>query len=87
MMNPFSLSRMIALSKGYVFGEKERFVEPQTICIDSREAQSRSLFVPLKGERTDGHFHIESAVRQGSCAVLVNLDWAEKHIESMTLWS
>ncbi|OQY34561.1 MAG: hypothetical protein B6241_04635 [Spirochaetaceae bacterium 4572_59] len=87
MMNPFMFSRLVALSDGYIFGKREQFVEPTGICIDSREVVARTLFVSLKGERTDGHLHIESALQQGSCAVLVNRDWADCHLESINNWS
>lgn len=39
--------------------------------IDSRECGNESLFVPLKGERTDGHFFIEDAVKAGSSLCFV----------------
>ncbi len=32
------------------------------LCIDSRKASAGDLFVPLLGERTDGHRFIESAL-------------------------
>ena len=87
MTNPFSFANLITLSEGYVFGDQERFTEPVEICIDSRKATSRTLFVPLRGERTDGHLHIESALRAGSSAVLVARDWAEKHVGSLQGWA
>ena len=39
--------------------------------IDSRECGKNSLFVPLKGENTDGHFFIEAAVAAGSSLCFV----------------
>ena len=80
-------SRLISLSGGHFFGRKEKFAEPQDICIDSRQAAARTLFLPLKGERTDGHLHIESALKNGSSAVLLNQDWAETHLESIREWA
>ncbi len=86
MMNPFQLSRLLSLSDGYVFGNPELFVEPSDVCIDSRKAAPKTLFVPLKGERTDGHLHIESALKAGSSAVLVMREWADRHVESLSEW-
>lgn len=41
------------------------------VVIDSREAQSGSLFVALKGERRDGHDFAADALDRGAIAVLV----------------
>ena len=68
-------------------GDRDLCQEPQSICIDSREAGPRSLFVPLRGERTDGHLHIESALAAGSSAVLVDQSWAEAHAETLQKWT
>ncbi|MDA3956599.1 UDP-N-acetylmuramoyl-tripeptide--D-alanyl-D-alanine ligase [Oceanispirochaeta sp.] len=87
MNSPFSFSKLLNLSGGFFVGERSRCAEPSTICIDSREAGPRSLFVPLRGERTDGHLHIESAVIAGSSAVLVEQAWAEAHTETLQSWS
>ncbi len=86
MMNPFQLTNLLALSDGHVFGDRQQFVEPVDVCIDSRKGAPRNLFVPLIGERTDGHLHIESALENGCCAALVMRSWAEKHLESVTGW-
>jgi UDP-N-acetylmuramoyl-tripeptide--D-alanyl-D-alanine ligase len=39
--------------------------------VDSRRVPPGSLFVALRGERTDGHRHVVDAVRAGAAAVLV----------------
>jgi UDP-N-acetylmuramoyl-tripeptide--D-alanyl-D-alanine ligase len=39
--------------------------------VDSRRISPASLFVALRGERTDGHRHVAEAVRAGAAAVLV----------------
>ena len=87
MMNPFQLSKLLALSGGHVFGDRQQFVEPVDVCIDSRKGTAKSLFVPLEGERTDGHLHIESALENGCSAALVLRSWAEKHLESIADWA
>jgi Alr-MurF fusion protein len=42
------------------------------ICIDSRSASPRSVFVALKGERTDGHLFLEEAFKKGAVAAIVS---------------
>ncbi len=42
----------------------------ETVGTDSRHVQPNMLFIPLCGERFDGHDYIESAVAQGATAVL-----------------
>ena len=42
------------------------------VVIDSREAQPGSLFVALRGERTDGHRYVEDAVSRGATGLLVS---------------
>lgn len=42
------------------------------VVIDSREAVGGSLFVPLKGERTDGNLFIENALIKGCMCSLVS---------------
>ena len=45
------------------------------VVIDSRKAAPGSLFVALKGEKTDGHNFIEDAIERGAMAVLCREDW------------
>ncbi len=40
-------------------------------CIDSRQATAESLFVALKGERTDGHAYVANAFSAGASLALV----------------
>lgn len=42
--------------------------------IDSRKVIPGSLFVALKGEKTDGHHYIEPAINQGANMVLIEQD-------------
>ena len=43
---------------------------PTNIVTDSRDAGEGSLFIAIKGERTDGHKYIPNVLRQGALAVL-----------------
>ncbi len=87
MNGPFAFSEFVGLSGGFYLGHRSRWQEPTTVCVDSREAAQRALFIPLKGERTDGHLHIESALKAGSSAVLVEREWAEGHNETLKNWA
>lgn len=41
------------------------------VCIDSRQASPRSIFVALHGENTDGHLYVEEAFEAGATVALV----------------
>lgn len=41
---------------------------------DSRNVVEKTLFVPLVGERQDGHNFIQSAIEKGACVVFVSRD-------------
>lgn len=43
-----------------------------TVVMDSREAQTGSLFVAVQGERVDGHDYVTAAFEQGATAALVD---------------
>lgn len=51
------------------------------VAIDSREAVGGSLFVPLKGEVTDGNLYLEGALKKGCVSSLVSLEYYNSHIE------
>ena len=59
-------------------GAKLRYgagAEPvRSVVIDSRQVEPGSLFIALKGERTDGHEYLEQALEQGAAAVLAQSD-------------
>jgi UDP-N-acetylmuramoyl-tripeptide--D-alanyl-D-alanine ligase len=38
----------------------------EKVCIDSRKANEKTLFIPLKGSRRDGHSFIENAIQRGA---------------------
>lgn len=51
-----------------IFGDSA--VEIKGIAYDSRKVKPGFLFVAIKGYETDGHKYIESAVKNGACAVI-----------------
>ncbi|MER3446421.1 MAG: UDP-N-acetylmuramoyl-L-alanyl-D-glutamate--2,6-diaminopimelate ligase [Candidatus Dadabacteria bacterium] len=46
-------------------------IEITGVCYDSKEVRDGSLFVAIRGEKTDGHKYVESAIRSGASALLV----------------
>ncbi|WP_147535919.1 UDP-N-acetylmuramoyl-tripeptide--D-alanyl-D-alanine ligase [Bacillus marasmi] len=49
-------------------------IEIQGVCIDTRKITKGNLFVPFKGEKTDGHQYVEAALQQGAAAALWQKD-------------
>lgn len=43
-------------------------IEIQGVTIDSRKIKKGNLFVPFKGEKTDGHQYVEDAIKRGAAA-------------------
>ena len=44
------------------------------VCIDSRKVFNGSLFVAIKGENTDGHLYISSAISSGASCIFTEKD-------------
>ncbi len=64
-----------SLSPQRIIGPPDREVE--SIAYDSRRVQSGSLFVALRGEKSDGHEFIEQAIGKGASVIV-----AEREITS-----
>lgn len=56
----------------FVQGDEYRLVN--NICTDSRIVQKGDLFIPIVGEKFDGHEYIEDSLINGANKVLVNRD-------------
>lgn len=48
----------------------EHKISFETVCTDSREADSSSMFVAIRGERVDGHSYISNVVKAGCHCVI-----------------
>ena len=48
----------------------------ENISTDSRALQTGDLFIPLRGERFDGHDFLDAAVSVGVAGALIARDWA-----------
>ena len=70
-MKPLSLETVAQVVSGEIIGAKNlgKDIFISGVCADSRKVKSGDLFVPIKGERVDGHSFIKSAFEQGAiCA-------------------
>lgn len=54
----------------YMGDEAEKIKEVAGVVIDSRKVEKDFLFVPIKGERVDGHSFIDAVFEHGAAAVL-----------------
>lgn len=80
VLNP----RFVATALALPLSDKQGADQPFTAVVtDSRKIVTGCLFVALKGEKFDGHDFIESAIQQGTRAILYrqgfNPDLAKKH--------
>ncbi len=60
---------LVRLTGGRLLARSERRI--RGAAVDSRLVGPGQLFVALPGERTDGHLHLDDAVRRGAAALLV----------------
>jgi UDP-N-acetylmuramoyl-tripeptide--D-alanyl-D-alanine ligase len=60
---------LVRLTGGRLLARSDRRVAGAAV--DSRLVVPEQLFVALPGERTDGHLHLDDAVRRGAAALLV----------------
>ncbi|HHY90484.1 MAG TPA: UDP-N-acetylmuramoyl-tripeptide--D-alanyl-D-alanine ligase, partial [Clostridiales bacterium] len=65
-----TVEEIIHATKGKLLtGKREQWVTG--VSTDSRNITAGELFVPLKGNRFDGHDYIENAIRTGAAASLL----------------
>ena len=68
-MEPISIQQILAATGGKRLDQGGDGTV-STVCTDSRKITAGCLFIPLKGERFDGHAYIDSAIEQGAAGVL-----------------
>ena len=76
-MAMFTLKEIAEATGGEMFGEAGAVAA--AVSTDSRQVAPGELFVPLKGERFDGHDFIEAAVERGVSVFLVEKRWLDGH--------
>ena len=70
-MKNMTLENIAAACHGTYYGnEPDKTVEVTGIVIDSRLVEKDTLFVPIRGEKVDGHKFIPNVFAQGAAAVL-----------------
>jgi UDP-N-acetylmuramoyl-L-alanyl-D-glutamate--2,6-diaminopimelate ligase len=70
-----------AITPRQILGPLEREVE--SIAYDSRRVQKNTLFVALKGEKSDGHQFIAEAIDRGASSIVTERE--EKHTRATTV--
>lgn len=76
-MENITLEQILNCCGGQYFGKKEDLKKEVTgIVTDSRKVLPGNLFVPLKGEKTDGHNYIPHVLAAGALASLSEMELA-----------
>lgn len=71
-----NLNEIIIATKGKLISGKECKIKNYTI--SSNEVEECCMFIPLKGEKTDGHKYIKGAVKNKAIGFFVNKDYIDK---------
>ncbi len=72
-MKRLSLASMIKAVEGHLIGDPSAFKGPiQRVIIDSRQVMAGDLYVPIIGERFDGHKFINNAYDNGATLVFTD---------------
>ena len=61
-------------------------VDLGAVCTDSRQLQPGDFFIPLRGERFDGHTFLNQAVQLGAQAAVVATDWSHPLPPGLLHW-
>ena len=70
-MNGMTIGEMLRICRGEWQGNEETLNKaPTSVATDSRQVGEGSLFLALRGERTDGHKYIPDVLQKGALAVL-----------------
>jgi UDP-N-acetylmuramoyl-tripeptide--D-alanyl-D-alanine ligase len=73
----FTIAETAAATGGRIIGPATG--EVSGVCTDSRSIVPGQLFVPLRGDRFDGHDFISGVIAQGITAVLAEESWLAGH--------
>lgn len=68
----FTTSQVMAATDGRLHSRGSYERQISSVCIDSRTVSRGSLFIALKGERTDGHLYVRDAAALGAHAILAD---------------
>jgi UDP-N-acetylmuramoyl-tripeptide--D-alanyl-D-alanine ligase len=73
----FTVAEIARATGGEIIGVRRG--EVAGVCTDSRTVNGNELFIPLRGERFDGHDFIGAAVGRGVRVFLAEKQWAARH--------
>ena len=76
----FTITEIAALTGGAIHGSCEGCVN--AVSTDSRTVEPGQLFVPLRGERFDGHDFVEAVANKGITVVLVEESYQRSALQS-----
>lgn len=68
------LKDLIEFSKGKLIGNYDLELDISKFSIDSRTVDDKTFFIPLKGEKVDGHDYIDSAIQNGAIGFFTSRD-------------
>lgn len=81
-MEAITLAELLAAVGGRLLGDApERSVRIDQVDTDSREIHPGSLFIPLVGERFDGHAYIGAALNAGAAGCLTAKEWENRRAD------
>ena len=80
-MKPWSLAEVVAATGGTPADGLCPTLQLGRICTDTREIKPGDLFVPLVGERFDGHNFLEQALAAGAGAALTQKGAGERLVQ------
>jgi UDP-N-acetylmuramoyl-tripeptide--D-alanyl-D-alanine ligase len=78
-MSPYFTTADISAATRGVFRQSEASASFAGVSTDSRTCQAGDLFIPLKGERHDGHAYIPKAIDRGVRGLVVDEVWAAQN--------
>lgn len=81
-METIKLQDVVSAVKGEIISGEVGSKVILTVATDSRANMPQGLFVAIKGENTDGHKHIDGAMKNGAVAVLIS-DELEQYIQDL----
>jgi UDP-N-acetylmuramoyl-tripeptide--D-alanyl-D-alanine ligase len=73
----FTVAEIARATGGEIIGSSSGYAAG--VCTDSRTVKADELFIPIRGERFDGHDFIGSAAARGVSLFLAEKQWAVRH--------